>query len=126
MGLRLELVTGPVQVDLAAAEGQGSAPRAERHRLRAQDPGIDPTVASMSATVSTRWSRRSIRTEPIVGGRRDHAPGGAEPASPARLVGRLADAHRPLVLPHGEHLPGPGLQAPGGDLGVPGLTGQLR
>ena len=39
--LRLELVTGPVQIDLAVAEGKGGASRAERHRLHAQDAGVE-------------------------------------------------------------------------------------
>jgi hypothetical protein len=41
VGLRLELVTGPVQVDLAVTEGQGGASRAERHRLHAQHAGVE-------------------------------------------------------------------------------------
>jgi hypothetical protein len=41
VGLRLELVTGPMQIDLAAAEGKRGAPRAERHRRHTQDAGVE-------------------------------------------------------------------------------------
>ena len=47
---------------------------------------------SMSATVSTRWSRRSMRTEPIVGGCRDHVPGAR---SQSRVHRRAWPRHGP-------------------------------
>jgi hypothetical protein len=40
-GLGLEFVTGPVQVDLAVAEGKGGASRAERDRLHAEHAGVE-------------------------------------------------------------------------------------
>ena len=41
VGFRLELLTSPVQIDLAVAGGQGHPARAEPHRLHAQDPGVE-------------------------------------------------------------------------------------
>lgn len=38
----------------------------------------------------------------------------------------LGDGRGPLVVPGGQHLPGPGFQAARGDLGVAGFAGQLR